>query len=116
MPSTRNDFTINKGLTFGGFSLIALDAAGEPVIIGAGTTCLLQARTAADKPLSFALDVSLGEADGEIIVDEVAAADTADLPVGQFGYDLILIDADSKPWGPFMQGTITVKQPFSQPA
>jgi hypothetical protein len=116
MASTLHNFTIHRGLTFGGLRLMALDSSGNPVVIQAGSTGLLQARRTAGASLAFALDVSLGDEDGEILVDEVSDTDTAAFTAGEYAYDLVLIDDDDKAWGPFMHGTITVKDTISEPA
>ena len=116
MPSTLHNFTIYRGLTFGGLRLMSLDSSGNAVVIGAGSTGLLQARRTAGAALAFALDVSLGDEDGEILVDEVSDTDTAALVAGEYAYDLVLTDADGKAWGPFMHGTITVKDTISEPS
>lgn len=111
-----HNFTIYKGLTFAGLRLMALDASGAGVVINEGTAALLQARNAPGKALAFALPVTPGESVGEVLVPEVAAAVTADFPVGDYAYDLILISADDKPWPPILGGQITVKRAVSQPA
>lgn len=111
-----HNFVIYRGLTFAGLRLMALDASGAPVVISAGTTALLQARRAPNKALSFALAVSLGEAAGEILIEEASAAFTAELDSGDFAYDLILISSDLKPWPPILSGIITVKDSISEVA
>lgn len=116
MASTLHSFTLYRGLTFGGLRLMALDASGAAVVISAGSSGLLQARRSAGQALAFALPVELGDADGEILIPEVDAATTAALPLGVFVYDLTLIDANDKPWGPFLHGLITVKDSVSVPA
>ena len=117
MPATRFDFEIYRGLTWAGLQLIAVDAAGSPVAQGEGTTYLLQARKARGQELAFAMPVVRGtNADGQIIVPEMAASSTALLPVGKFQYDLIPISADGKPWPPIMLGIITVFESISKPS
>lgn len=117
MPATIHNFTLYPGITWEGRQIIVVDAAGDPVAQGAGTTYLLQARTATGKDLAFALPVTRGtEADGQVLIPEVAAATTATLPIGSFGYDIIPIGADSKPWEPIVKGVITVAKTFSVPS
>lgn len=115
MPSTLLNITIYRGLRFNGVRGIALDSAGSPVIFNEGTTGLMQARRAPGKPLAFALPVSIGEADGEIVIEAMDAEDTADLPLGEFQHDLILTDAEGQPTGPHSHGIITIKKPISAP-
>jgi len=112
-----HDFTIYKGLTFAGFQLIALNSAGAAVAQEDGTTYLCQARTAPGKALSFELPVTRGtDATGQIIMEEVDAATTAEFPVGTFVYDLVPVDSESKAWEPILKGTITVAASVSLPA
>lgn len=115
MPSLH--FTIHRGLTFAGYQLLALDSAGAAVVQSAGTTYLLQARTAPGAAVAFALPTVRGtEADGQILISEASAATTAEFPTGTFVYDLIPIDSDEKPWPPILTGTIRVIAPVSIPA
>lgn len=117
MPATIHNFTLYRGLTWEGRQIIVVDAAGDPVAQGAGTTYLLQARTATGKALAFSLTVTRGtDATGQVLIPEVSAATTAALPLGAFGYDIVPIDADSKPWEPIVKGVIDVKDSFSAPS
>jgi hypothetical protein len=111
-----HNFTIYRGLTFAGLRLLALDASGAAVTISAGTTGLLQARSAPGKALAFELPVELGEATGEILISEVAASVTAEFPIGLYAYALILISSDGKPWPPILCGQIAVSKAVTQPA
>jgi hypothetical protein len=115
MPSTLLSFTVYRGLRFNGFRGIALDSAGSPVVFNAGTTGLMQARRAPNKPLAFSMPVSLGQANGELIIDAMDAEDTAVLPLGEYQHDLILTDSAGQSTGPFSHGIITVKKPISAP-
>lgn len=113
MPSQLHNFTIFRSLTWQGLRCMALNSTGDAVQLEG--TALLQARKAPSKPVAFELPVTLGDEDGEILIPEVSATSTAALPLGEFEYDLILIDTDSKPWPPVIHGTITVKDPISRP-
>lgn len=115
MPSTLLNLTIYRGLRFNGVRGIALDSAGAPVVFGAGTTGDMQARRAPGKPLAFTLNVSLGESDGELLIDPVDAEDTALFPLGEYQHDLVLTGTDGEPTGPHAHGIITVKNPISTP-
>jgi len=108
MPVTSLHFDIYRGLRFKGFRGIALDAAGSPVVFNEGTTAQLQARRAPGKPVAFSLDVSLGESDGEVIIDPIDAADTIELPLGVYQFALIITDTESEPTGPHTKGVITI--------
>ena len=117
MPATIHNFTIHRRLTWEGRQILVVDAAGAAVAQGAGTTYKLQARTATGKALAFELPVTRGEeAEGQVLIPEVSAATTAELPLGAFGYDIVPIDADSKPWEPIVKGVIDVKDSFSVPS
>lgn len=118
MPTPSLHFEIHQGLTFAGFQLLALDSAGAAVVQTEGTTYLCQVRTAAGADvLSFELSVIRGtEADGQILIEEATAEETAAFPVGSFVYDIVPIDTDSKPWPPILKGTIKVIEPISLPA
>lgn len=117
MPTPSHNFDIYQGLTFAGFQFLALDSSGAAVVQDAGTTYLCQCRTAAGKELAFELSVIRGtEADGQILMEEVPAAETAVFPAGTVSYDVVPIDTDEKAWEPILKGTITVKKPISLPA
>lgn len=113
MPSTLRNITLYRGLTWQGLRCMAVNASGDPVALEG--TALLQARKAPGKPLSFSLPVTLGEAQGEIVIPEVSAVTSKSLPLGVFMFDLVLIDSDGKAWPPVMHGEITVKDPISKP-
>ncbi len=116
MRPTLHRFSIYRGLTWEGLRCRLLDSAGNAVTINAGTTALLQVRRAPGKDVEFALPVEIGENDGEVIIPEVSAATTATMPLGDWMYDLILIDSEGKPWPPIVTGTITVLNPVSVPS
>lgn len=109
MPSTVLNLTIYRGLRFGGMQGIAQDASLAAITFGAGTTALLEARLAPGKATAFTLPTSIGEAVGEIIIEPMAAEDTADLPLGEYQYKLLLVDSEGQKTGPHSHGIITVK-------
>lgn len=116
MPTPRQNIEIYQGLTFAGWGFILLDATGQPVSQDVGTTYLCQVRTQSGAALAFELPVVRGaETTGQILMSEVAAATTADMPVGTFVYDVIPIDTDSKPWPPVLTGQVKVSKPISVP-
>ena len=115
MPSTLLNLTLYRGLRFNGVRGIALDSAGSPVVFNEGTTALMQARRAPGKTLAFSLPVSIGESEGELIIDAMPAEDTALLPLGDYRHDLILTDSIGQPSGPHAHGVITIKLPISAP-
>lgn len=108
MPVTSLHFDIYRGLRFKGFRGIALDAAGSPVVFNDGTTAQIQARRAPGKPVAFSLSVTIGESNGEIIIDPIDATETTGLPLGVYQYALILTDSEEQPTGPHTKGVITI--------
>lgn len=110
------NLTIFQGVAFAPAPVIHRDSAGTAVSL-TGYTAEAQARSDPCAGPAFALaPVISAPATGEITLAAMTAAETAALPCGRYGWDLILIDGSGQRTGPAFAGRIAVSPLHTQPA
>ena len=115
MTPGKLNLTIRRGVTFTGVSFTCRDADGNPVNL-AGWVPFAEMRKKADSAVvvDFA-PVVLNAAGGVVSIPAIAAEDTADLPLGDFYWDLLMDDTDGVRNGPYLAGKVTVQPLITQP-
>jgi hypothetical protein len=118
MAGTLN-LTITRGVTYGPILISCKDAQGDPVPL-AGWTAFAEMRKkpapASAVVLDFAPVIAADDAAGLVTIPRLSHADTAALPPGVFGWDLILQDAAGIRYEPTLAGTCTISAINTAPA
>jgi hypothetical protein len=107
------DLKILSGVTFGPYVLQCRNEAGEAVDL-TGWRVYAEARRAPNQPMAFGLWPTVTDAAAGEITLKISPDQTAALPVGAFGWDLILEDPDGERHGPVLGGRVTVQKLHTQ--
>ena len=108
MQSTL-DLEILRGTTFGPVQIVCKNSAKAPVAL-AGWSAAAQARKSASSTLIVDLlpVIAADDAAGLVTLSEIPWETTAALPVGDFRYDLVMIDPDGRRLPPFLGGKLKI--------
>jgi hypothetical protein len=113
MNNARN-FTIYRGVDFGPVVLTCTDSAGNVAnVTDFSAFAEMRSGTCGAVTLNFAPTVSNGAA-GEVTIPAVSAANTANLPGGRYGWDLVLANATGFRTGPYHLGAVVVADLHTQ--
>lgn len=105
---------IYQGITFGPLILTCKDEAGDPVDLE-DFEVFADVRQTPPCEISFSFGPEITDAaEGEITI-LISDEDTNDLPLGAFFWDLVLQNPSGARMGPYLAGSVTVRQPISQP-
>lgn len=111
------EITLHRGLYWPGIVMRCFRDKGmtQPSDIE-GWQPKMDARVAVDQAVRFSLPCEAGDAPSEVKILPMEAAATVALPVGVFGADLMFINQEGKPVGPYVRAEIIVKQVFTRDA
>lgn len=110
------DLVIQRGVTFEGFILDCSDGEENPTDI-TGWTFESQARVRlnTEAAFSFTCAVEDGPA-GQAQVQPMTPAQTMQLPLGKFGFDVVAMLPDGRRLPPLVTGTVKVEEIYTRPA
>jgi hypothetical protein len=107
-PVSRN-LDIVQGLTFGPILFTAKDSSNVVVDI-TGWSAFAEARAKPCGALAFDIEPEVTDAAAGEIEIEFTDAETAALPIGRYGWDLVLENPAGERFGPFAAGTVSVRE------
>ncbi len=110
-PAVLN-LQIKRGVTFGPVTLAGYDASNV-VANTVGFSVYAEARLQPCGPLAF--DLAPAISNSGVITLGLSKEATANLPVGTYGYDLLLQDGAGIRQGPYFAGRVSVADVHTQP-
>ncbi len=108
MTPVSSDLDIIQGLTFGPVVFTAKDSSAAVVDI-TGWSAFAEARQRPSGCLAFDIEPEITDAAAGEITIEFTDAETALLPIGRYGWDLVLENPSGERFGPFAAGCATVR-------
>lgn len=105
--NNARSFTIYRGVDFGPVVLPCTDSSGN-VVNATDYTAYSQIRTYGGCLVRDLTPTVSNGAAGEVTIPAISAANTANMPLGRYGFDVVLADTNGVRTGPYWQGPVVV--------
>ena len=116
MTPASLEFTIYKGTTSLGVVVTCKDSDGAVVDL-TDWTPYAEARKEASSPTAVALNPTISDGPGgKVTLGSMTDEQTSVLNPGDYGWNLLLENPAGQILGPFIEGKLSVKPLFTQPA
>lgn len=117
MANKPLNIEIERHLSWGPLQLICTDENDDPVDLTDWVAyCEARKNKDTDVVLDFLPELTLTPTDGIIVFPGLEPADTADLPEGDYGLQLILENGAGTRWDPDIKGVLKITTGITQPA